>query len=383
MIGRHLALVPLLWVLGCSSAHEGPSDGDTWTPVGRDDAGSDPDAGDAAPACAVGCDDPGLVCDHTSGACVECVTDLDCGGEGSVCDESNCVGGASADAGVPPDDGGAPTTTFVIRFATYNVRTSNLNNSAWGDDHVGWDSNDEARMHRVADEIASQNLTVVATQEMRRPERDAVLRRLRDHHDQAWRATTQLAGADDTIVLFRESAWRQIRETHFSIPMQSPLRDRNQIGVLLEHDRTGRRVWFYSVHFAAGGSAGAAAREEAARRTVRSIRNHAIENDLPFVLGGDFNTTAASPVGTILRDTGFALYTRAAASRLVNNGCKTFNPNAGSAGRQSCPGGTATHIDHVWVIRSGMDVDTYRVTATARTSRASDHNPLTTILRLD
>jgi len=71
-----------------------------------------------------------------------------------------------------------------IRFATYNVRTSNLNNAAWGDRHVGWDANDGARMERIADEIADQELTVVAAQEMRGNERNAVLARLRDRHDQ-------------------------------------------------------------------------------------------------------------------------------------------------------------------------------------------------------
>lgn len=397
---RHVTLLPLSLLVGCAIVHDGPlddaglagdaaawtDDADTWGPVGREDAGSDPDAGDALPACAEGCEEPGLVCDESTGACVECVSDADC--EGS-CVDSYCVldgpvdGGTPDDAGGSPEDPGAPSTpaSFRIRFASYNVRTSNLNNSAWGDHHVGWDANDEARMHRVADEIAAQNLTVVATQEMRRPERQAVLGRLRNRHGQEWGATTQLRGADDTMVLFLKSTWRKVREIHYSIPMQRPLRDRNQIGVLLEHKRTGRRVWFYSVHFAAGGDDGApAAREEAARRTVRSIRNRAIDNDLPFVLGGDLNTTASSPVGNIFRNAGFMKYARNAASRVVNNGCKTFNGKAGSAGRQSCPGGTAAHIDHVWVSRSGIAVERYKVTATQRTSRASDHNPLTAVL---
>ena len=59
---------------------------------------------------------------------------------------------------------------------------------------------------------------------------------------------------------------------------------------------------------------------------------------------------------------------------------EVFNGLAGWEGRQQCPGGAAAHIDQVWVSRAGMQVETYRVTATRRTSRASDHNPLTTIL---
>lgn len=404
MTYRHLALVAPLLVVGCADARLGLSEDagiseDGETPVGREDAGSDPED-DGSVACAAGCAEPEPYCDETTGGCVECGSDADCADDRPYCVENYCVacaaedeacGEADLDGGVPPQDGGMspgdedpppPSTSFRIRFASYNVRTSNLNNSAWGDTHTGWDSNDEARMFRVADEIAAQNLTVVATQEMRRPERTAVLQRLQNRHGQDWGATTQTNGRDDTMVLFLKSRWRKIRETHFTIRMQGSLRDRDQIGVLLEHRATGQRVWFYSVHFAAGSGDGApAAREDAARRTVQSIRNRAVANDLPFVLGGDFNTTAASPVGSVFRSSGFMKYTRNAATTVVNNGCRTFNTRAGSAGRQSCPGGTAAHIDHVWVSRSGMMVERYKVTATQRTSRASDHNPVTTILR--
>ena len=276
----------------------------------------------------------------------------------------------------PPE----PPRSFTVRFATYNVRTSNLNNSAWGDTHVGWDGNDAARMRRAADVIAGQRLTVVAAQEMRNKERDEVLKRLSNAHGQNWGHTTQRQGADDTFVLFDKSVWKLIRQERYKIPMQPGLNDRYQIGALLEHKATGRRVWVYSVHFAAGGSSGAAARETAARRTVQSIRDRAISRDLPFILGGDLNTVAASPVGRIFRDAGFMRYTREIAARKVNNGCKTFNGQAGTARRQACPGGMASHIDHVWVGRMRMKVKTYKVVANTMTSRASDHNPVVTIL---
>ena len=293
-------------------------------------------------------------------------------------------GDGAPDAPDAPDvvtDSAAGTLRFNIRFATYNVRTSNLNNRAWGDTHVGWDSNDAARMRRVAATIASQDLTVVALQEVRRPERTAIVQQLLQQHEQTWGATTQDDGADDTMVIFDRSVWRKVKETHFVIPMQPGLNDRAQIGVLLEHQASGERVWFYSVHLAAAGGDGDAARLAGIRRTVSSIRREAVDHGQLFVLGGDFNTDASGAVGDALRGAGFAKNARSAADRNVNDGCKTFNPSAGSAGHQSCPGGVARHIDQVWVSRSGLKVLRYEVTANELTSRSSDHNPLTTILK--
>ncbi len=85
-------------------------------------------------------------------------------------------------------------------------------------------------------------------------------------------------------------------------------------------------------------------------------------------------------MGDVFRATGFMRNTRTAADRVVNSGCKTFNDRAGTAGLQLCPGGEAVHIDHVWVIRTEMRVERYGVPADERTSRASDHDPVTTIL---
>ena len=96
---------------------------------------------------------------------------------------------------------------------------------------------------------------------------------------------------------------------------------------------------------------------------------------------GDFNSASGGPAGDIFRATDFMKYTRNAADQRVNNGCKSFNNIAGWEGRQECPGGEASHIDQVWVSRMDMQVETYRITASARTSRASDHNAVTTILR--
>lgn len=284
----------------------------------------------------------------------------------------------------PPKDMGStpppPPQSFIIRFATYNVRTSNLNNSAWGDTHVGWDGNDAARMRKAADTIAGQRLTVVAAQEMRAKERREVLTRLKNAHNQNWGHTTQKQGADDTFVLFDKSVWKLIRQEHYKIPLQPGLRDRYQVGALLEHKATKRRIWVYSVHFAAGGSSGANAREVGARRTMQSIKNRAASKNLPFILGGDFNAVASSPVGRIFRNSGFMRYTREIADKKVNNGCKTFNGQAGTAGKQACPGGAASHIDHVWVGKMRMKVKTYKVVANTTTSQASDHNPVVTIL---
>lgn len=269
---------------------------------------------------------------------------------------------------------------FNVRFATYNVRTSNLNNSAWGDTHVGFDGDDAQRMRNVADTIADQNLTVVALQEVRQPERSAIVGRLLDEHQQTWSATTQVSGRDDAVVVYRRSVWRKVRETHFTVPLQPGLDDRSQIGVLLEHRASGERLWFYSVHLAAGPD-GESARRVGIRRAIDSIRVHAVDNGRRFVLGGDFNTDAGGAVGDLLRDAGFAKYARSAADRVVGNGCASFNRFAGSAGDQSCPGGTARHIDQVWLSSGGINVVRYQVTASAHTSRSSDHNPLTTILR--
>ena len=407
MTRRALTLLPLLVLLGCGASHDGDP-ADSGAPAEASDGGAEPDPMPDAGGAPCGGECLDGVCDEASGACVECATDDDCAGETPTCVENQCVScePGEMECGEPqPDPDPDPTPPpppppdpeppapepdpepptgarpFHIRFATYNVRTSNLNNAAWRDSHVGWDSNDAARMQRVADEIAGQSLTVVAAQEMRANERNAVLSRLRSEHGQDWGHTSARQPAlDDTAVLFLRSVWRKVRETHFLIPLQGDLRDRYQVGVLLQHRATGRAVWFYSVHFAAGGAAGADERAEAARRTVTSIRERAIATDRPFVLGGDFNATSGSRVGDIFRASGFMKYTRNAADRRINDGCRTFNGLAGWEGRQQCPGGTAAHIDQVWVSRAGMQVETYRVTATRRTSRASDHNPLTTIL---
>lgn len=368
---------------------------------GASDAASPADAAAGADDAAVVCGECAEgVCNPATGACVECLRADHCTAAAPICEENVCVkclasddacsapgdpdpadAGAPADAG-PRDAGPAEPTAFEIRLASYNVRTSNLNNSAWGDTHIGWDSNDAARMQRIADTIASQALTVVAAQEMRRPERDAVLGRLKDKHAQDWGFTTAVQGADDTVVLFRKSVWTKVREVHFIIPMQAGLEDRNQVGVLLEHKATGREVWVYSVHFAAGDTAASnAARAEAAKRTVASIKARAVDDKLPFVLAGDFNATSDENVGDVFRASGFMKYTRTAAEKLVNNGCKTFNGRAGSAGLQACYGGVAAHIDQIWIDKAGMQVLKYQITANEQTSRSSDHNPVTTILK--
>lgn len=350
------------------------------------DAATSADASATCATCAEG------VCDPTSGACVQCLRGGDCPRDTPVCDENTCVKCAPSDPTCntpsdpdPPDAGAtdAGTESFEIRFATYNVRTSNLDNSAWGDTHVGWDESDAERMRRIADTVVAQKLTVVSFEEMRRPERDAVLARLKDHHGQDWGFTTQKQGADDCVVLFRKAVWSKVREVHFVIPLQSTLDERYQIGALLRHDATGRVVWFYAVHFASGdGAASVAARAEAAKRTIESIEAEAVDNDQPFVLGGDFNATSDENVGDLLRASGLVKYTRNAADVLINNGCKTFNGRAGSEGLQACPGGVAGHIDQVWVPKSGMKVLQYQVIATQQTSRSSDHNPLTIILKV-
>lgn len=377
---RALVLCMLTAWFGCGDGAAAPPAVDT-------DAGSDASHAGCA-ACVEG------VCDPASGACVPCLRASDCPSDTPVCDENTCVKCAPTDPTCntpvdpdPPDAGGADAGTapaaLEIRFATYNVRTSNLDNGAWGDSHVGWDANDEGRMHRVADTIVAQKLTVVALEEMRRPERDAVLARLKDHHGQDWGFTTQSAGPDDCVVLFRKSVWSKLREVPFVIPLQPGLEDRSQIGALLRHDATGRVLWFYAVHFASGdGSASVAARAEAAKRTVQSIKAEAVDNEQPFVLGGDFNATSEENVGDVFRASGLMKYARSVAEVSINDGCKTFNGRAGAEGLQSCPGGVAAHIDQVWVPKSGVRVLRYQVIATQQTSRSSDHNPLTTTLKL-
>lgn len=378
-------------MIGCGN---GAADAAAAGDAGGADATATADAIAPCSECADG------VCNPTSGACVECLRAADCPADKPYCEENTCANCPASDdacsktpsdpdppdGGTPPSDAGAPPAepvAFEIRLASYNVRTSNLNNSAWGDTHVGWDANDGERMRRIADTIASQKLTVVATQEMRRPERDAVLARLKDHHGQDWGFTTAEQGADDTVVLFRKSVWSKVREVHFLIPMQPGLDDRNQIGVLLQHKTTGREVWVYSLHFAAGdSSASNAARAEAAKRTVQSVKNHAVDKKQPFILAGDFNATSEEVVGDVFRSSDLMKYSRNVAAEVVNNGCKTFNGRAGSEGLQACYGGVASHIDQIWLVKTGMQVLRYQVTATAQTSRSSDHNPLTTILKL-
>lgn len=235
-------------------------------------------------------------------------------------------------------------------------------------------------MRLIADTIHDQGLTVVAAQEIRRRERDAILGRLSGAHSLRWGYTAQRQGADDTMILFDKAVWELKRQVYYKIPMQAGLNDRFQIGAMLRHKKTGQRVWFYSVHFAAGGAAGAAARKTGAQKTLASIKANPIANDQPLVLGGDFNSATSDPPARVLSGSGLMKDARARADRRVGNGCKTLNSSAGSAGRQSCPGGAARHIDQVWVSKPGMQVLKYQVTATAHTSRSSDHNPVTTIL---
>ena len=335
-----------------------------------------PDAGSCASACAA----EALVCNQESGACVECLDASHCDGVSAVCVENECQACAADVEGCQEPEPEPEPGWIPIRFATYNVRTSQLDNGAWGDARVGFDANDAARMARVADTIAAQRLTVVAVQEVHAPERSAILERLRTRHGQRWSSTDQRS-SNDSAVLFRRDEWRLDTQGFFATPVRSlgggGPRTRYQVRALLEHVSTGRRVWFYSVHFSAGAEH-QDLREEAARRTVESIESRR----LPFVLGGDFNTAADSSVGRVFERSGLMKYTRRAADRVVNDHCATHNSRAGSAGHQSCPGAPARQIDHVWVSRSGTRVRTHRVTASARTSRASDHNPVTAILEL-
>lgn len=288
--------------------------------------------------------------------------------------------GVRAAPAVRPLESAEASSPFSIRFGSYNVRTATLYNGEWVTTTAGFDRDDARRMRRIARTIAGHRHGVVATQEMRAPGRRAVIRRLEALTDHDWKTSNRELRRDDAMVLFDSAKWRKRREVDFRTPFEPGRPNRHQVGVLLQYKQTGRKVWFYSVHYGIGRNATARQhRRKAARRTIRVIKRNA--NGHPFVLGGDFNEVAGGAAFRTFRRSDYTKYARLVGDRKVNNHCKTWNNHAGSSGRQNCLDRPAPHIDHIWVRKHGMQVRIHKVTANARTSRSSDHNPVTAILR--
>lgn len=259
-----------------------------------------------------------------------------------------------------------------VRFATYNVRTSHLNNGWAGDPDTKYDRDDEKRMKRVARFIKDRNLHITAVQEVRNPERSGILRHLPKNY-----YATGVKGRSDTALIWNADVWKRLDVGRFHVPIRGDV-SRPQIWMKLQHRKTNRKIVVSSLHFAAG-KRRESLRVAGAERSVKALRKAA--GGLPFVIAGDINGNDSSPgrMGAYkaFKNAGLT-YTRYAAEHRNGNNCDSHNGKAGH-GKQECRRGRGSHIDMVWVAKV-RKVGSYNLVADKKTSRTSDHNPLITQL---
>lgn len=263
-----------------------------------------------------------------------------------------------------------------IRFASYNVRTSTLNNNRWGDNNSFYDADDARRMKGIAKVIQDRGLSLLAAQEVREKERAGMLNNL-----SGWNATG-VKDNGETVIFWRNDVWEiQGQAQTYRVRIDNDT-TRPQVYALFQHKISKQKVYVFDVHYAAGDRANL--RLEAAKESVAKIRATAIQNNIPFILAGDMNENDRVRGGVVdyLNSTGIMKYSRYVAKEKFHNDCDTHNGKAGLQGLQECGRANGgSHIDHVWVSqRQSVGVNIYNVYATSETSRISDHNPLITAI---
>ncbi|MQA05465.1 MAG: hypothetical protein GEV07_23010 [Streptosporangiales bacterium] len=255
-----------------------------------------------------------------------------------------------------------------VRFATYNVRTSHLNNKWAGDPDAKYDRDDAARMERVATFIKNKNLHIIAVQEVRHDERRGIMKHLPKNF-----YASGVKGRSDTAIIWNAKAWKHLDTGRFDVRIRKTV-TRPQVWMKLQHRRSGQRI-VSSLHLAAGDKR-EHLRIAGAERTVRKMRR--VANGLPFVVAGDINgndrTRGRMGAYRVFKGAGLT-YTRYLPKYRFGNHCDSHNGRAGH-GKQECrANGRGSHIDMVFVSKA-LRVGSYNLVANARTSRTSDHNPL-------
>lgn len=175
--------------------------------------------------------------------------------------------------------GHGPTTSF--RLATVNVLGDSHTRA--GGNKRGYDTG-ATRMRELVGILESQDLDVIALQELEQPQKVAFRRSA-----PGWSLFTGSARGRDSIA-FRDDVWEQVRGGTGTIPYfhGNPV---PMPWVTLRHRATGREVSVLSIHNPTsnprrGNNAGA--RAEATRREVAMVRTLA-EGGNPVLLLGDFN----------------------------------------------------------------------------------------------
>lgn len=275
----------------------------------------------------------------------------------------------------------AKSARTSVRFATYNVRTSALNNSMLGDNNAKFDKKDRARMQRVAKFITDYQLTVVAIQEPTPKQRNAIMAALPKTF-----SASRLKGRSDTVVIWNNQVWKYLRNGWVNIPVKYDGNiQRPEIWVKLWNRRTHRKIVVSSFHLASSRGR-EKLRVEGAQRAVRALRKAA--NGVPFVLAGDMNGNDRDPsrIGAyrVYKRAGLT-YTRTAAKHKYHNNCDSVNSTRGKRllGPAECGkrGSHGSHLDMVWTKRV-RTVGSYRLVISKWATRTSDHFPLITQLYL-
>lgn len=265
-----------------------------------------------------------------------------------------------------------------IEFATYNVRTSTLNNSELGDPDRVFDTDDDIRMQGAAKLLIDNNVTIAATQEVRGAERKSLL----SHLPEGWKATSLNQGkyGFSEVIFWDGKLYKQGRQGVFTIPKGGG-EQRESIWTELISNATGSSVYVFGIHTPTSNDA---EREIGAKLTLQEV-DKVVPVGTPYIIAGDMNSNDTAPdrnaVFEVFKQSGLLLYTRTAVDNPKGNNCNTFN--SPGDGRQNCGNGRGSHIDQIWVSKDPkISVLDYRNIATSEALKVSDHNPVITKLKI-
>lgn len=276
---------------------------------------------------------------------------------------------------IPGGETGAAST---ISFGSYNVRTSGLNNSMFGDNNAVFDEKDRKRMEGIAKIITDKGLEIFAAQEVGGQLRDALLKELPDK----FKATNPISNSD-VAVYWDSTLYEEVNTGTFSVKIRHDGTARPQVWVKLKHKETGGEIYIFNLHLASDISR-ENLRIEGAQQTVEKIKSVIGSSGTPFILAGDMNGNDSDPARkgayNVFKNSGIMNYTREETNNRTGNNCDSHNSRAGS-GAQECKAENSrgSHIDMIWVSKNPkITVNDYKLIANSETSKVSDHNPLIT-----
>lgn len=281
-------------------------------------------------------------------------------------------GGSNTNSGSSSDGSyNSENSTDTLKVATYNVLTSGRATKLGGP--AGFDARDEARMKGIAKLIAERNLSIVATQEVRPVERQALLKYLPEYYS-ASKNRHFLRTTDD--VIFWDS--RKFKDDGFgtySIPKLGG--SRSSVWLKLVSRETSNPVFIYSMHADLSSSG----RVRGANVVLSSI---AKQPNAPILVMGDMNSNMSDrgrdEVYRTFKSSGKLAYTYEVTRDAKNGNCDTHN--SPEDGRQDCRKTRGSHIDQIWVSKRDANVLLWNNIATSETIKLSDHNPVIVELKV-